>query len=75
MTELVVLLLQRMELERKHEKEQYMEACAASAQAALLMEKQQAMLKRQLRQQLDGINLSLAQAHRQQSVGFNHAGI
>lgn len=57
-----------MELEQKQEEEQHDRVRLDSARAALLNERQQAKLNKQLRRQLDSINIKLAQTHRQQSV-------
>lgn len=60
--------LQRMELEKKQEEEQHDRVRLDSARAALLIERQQARLNKQLRRHLDGTNVKLAETHRQQSV-------
>ena len=41
-----------------------------SARTALLIERQQARLNKQLRRHLDGTNIKLAESQRQQSVTF-----
>lgn len=57
--------LQRTELERKQEEERYDRLRLDSARAALLMERQQARLNKQLRRNLDSVNVQLARAHKQ----------
>ncbi|XP_076589998.1 RIB43A-like with coiled-coils protein 2 [Chaetodon auriga] len=56
----------RMELEKKQEEEQDGRVRMASARTALLIERQQARLNKQLRRHLDSINIQLAQTHKQQ---------
>lgn len=57
-----------MELEKKQEEEQHGRVRMASGRKALLIERQQARLSKQLRQHLDSVNVQLAQTHKQQSV-------
>lgn len=57
-----------MELERKREDDLYDRVLLQSARSALLMERQQARLNKQLRRQLDASNAELAQTHLQRSV-------
>ncbi|XP_067445194.1 RIB43A-like with coiled-coils protein 2 [Thunnus thynnus] len=56
----------RIELEKKKEEEQYDRVRLDSARTALLMERQQARLNKQLRRHLDGTNIKLAESQRQQ---------
>ncbi|XP_037538712.1 RIB43A-like with coiled-coils protein 2 [Nematolebias whitei] len=56
----------RIELERKQEEERYDRLRVDSARTALLMERQQARLDKQLRRNLDSINVQLAQTHKLQ---------
>ncbi|XP_070829129.1 RIB43A-like with coiled-coils protein 2 [Chaetodon trifascialis] len=56
----------RMELEKKQQEEQDGRVRMASARTALLAERQQARLNKQLRRDLDSINVQLAQTHKQQ---------
>ncbi|XP_017274352.1 RIB43A-like with coiled-coils protein 2 [Kryptolebias marmoratus] len=56
----------RVELERKQEEERYDRLRLDSARTALLIERQQARLNKQLRRNLDSINVQLAQTHKQQ---------
>lgn len=55
-----------MEMERKQEEERYDRLRMDSARTALLMERQQARLDKQLRRNLDSINVQLAQTHKLQ---------
>ncbi|KAM6936892.1 RIB43A-like with coiled-coils protein 2 [Xenentodon cancila] len=56
----------RTKLLKRQEEEHYHRICLDSARTALLMERQQARLNKQLRQRLDSTNVQLAQAHKQQ---------
>lgn len=59
---------QRKEVEVKQEEEGRERARLDSARTALLVERQQARLSKQLRRDLDRANLKLAQEQRQRSV-------
>lgn len=52
----------------KKEEEQYDRVRLESARTALLLERQQARLNKQLRKHLDGTNIKLAESQREQSV-------
>uniref|UniRef100_A0A667ZWU1 RIB43A domain with coiled-coils 2 n=1 Tax=Myripristis murdjan TaxID=586833 RepID=A0A667ZWU1_9TELE len=65
----------RLELERKQEEERQECLRVASARAALLLERQQTRLNKQLRRELDGTNTKLADAQRQQNRAFGKGGI
>ncbi|XP_051237541.1 RIB43A-like with coiled-coils protein 2 [Dicentrarchus labrax] len=56
----------RMELEKKQEEQQHDHVRLDSARTALLIERQQARLNKQLRRHLDSTNVALAQTHKQQ---------
>ncbi|XP_035521116.1 RIB43A-like with coiled-coils protein 2 [Morone saxatilis] len=56
----------RMELEKRHEEQQHDLVRLDSARTALLIERQQARLNKQLRRHLDSTNVALAQTHKQQ---------
>ncbi|XP_044049381.1 RIB43A-like with coiled-coils protein 2 [Siniperca chuatsi] len=56
----------RMELEKKQEEEQHDRIRLDSARTALLIERQQARLNKQLRRHLDSTNIKLAETHKQQ---------
>ncbi|XP_029290043.1 RIB43A-like with coiled-coils protein 2 [Cottoperca gobio] len=56
----------RVELEKKREEEQHDRVRLASARTALLLERQQARLNKQLRQHLDTTNAKLSETHTQQ---------
>ncbi|XP_078114011.1 RIB43A-like with coiled-coils protein 2 isoform X2 [Sander vitreus] len=56
----------RVELDRKREEEQHDRVRMDSARTALLIERQQARLNKQLRQHLDSTNVKLAEIHKQQ---------
>ncbi|XP_026167273.1 RIB43A-like with coiled-coils protein 2 [Mastacembelus armatus] len=56
----------RMELEKQQEKEQHDRIRLDSARTALLIERQQAKLNKELRRHLDSTNMKLAEAHKQQ---------
>ena len=60
--------LQRMEFEKKQEEEQHDSFRVDSARTAVLLERQQARLNKQLRRQLDSTNIKLAQMHKELSV-------
>ncbi|KAM7002627.1 RIB43A-like with coiled-coils protein 2 [Tautogolabrus adspersus] len=55
----------RIELEKKKEEEQHERVRLDSARSALLIERQQARLNKQLRRHLDSTNLRLAETHKQ----------
>lgn len=57
-------------MEKKHEEERHDRVRLDSARTALLLERQQARLNRQLRSDLDNDNVKLAEAQKQQSVTF-----
>uniref|UniRef100_A0A665UJI0 RIB43A domain with coiled-coils 2 n=1 Tax=Echeneis naucrates TaxID=173247 RepID=A0A665UJI0_ECHNA len=65
-TNYLSVLFQRIELEKKQEEKLDDNARIASARMALLIERQQAKLSKQLRQHLDSTNVQLAKAHKQQ---------
>uniref|UniRef100_A0A3B4ZTH1 RIB43A-like with coiled-coils protein 2 n=1 Tax=Stegastes partitus TaxID=144197 RepID=A0A3B4ZTH1_9TELE len=67
--------LQRTELNKKREEERYDRVRLDSARAALLLERQQARLDKQLRRHLDNANVQLAEAHRRQSVTFRQHAV
>uniref|UniRef100_H2MMC8 RIB43A domain with coiled-coils 2 n=1 Tax=Oryzias latipes TaxID=8090 RepID=H2MMC8_ORYLA len=67
--DLLLISVQRIEMEKKQEDERHERVRLDSARAALLMERRQARLGKQLRQQLDSANGQLAQTHKQQSRG------
>ncbi|KAM3870084.1 RIB43A-like with coiled-coils protein 2 [Diretmus argenteus] len=56
----------RIELEKKREDEQQERFRSVSARTALLLERQQARLNKQLRRDLDSVNVKLAEAQKQQ---------
>ncbi|KAM9377966.1 RIB43A-like with coiled-coils protein 2 [Pholidichthys leucotaenia] len=56
----------RAELEKRQEEEWYERVRVDSARAALLLERQQARLNRQLRQDLDSTNIKLADTHKKE---------
>ncbi|TKS73135.1 RIB43A-like with coiled-coils protein 2 [Collichthys lucidus] len=56
----------RMDSEKKKEEEQYDRIRVDSARTALLIERQQARLNKQLRRNLDNTNATLAHTHKQQ---------
>ncbi|KAM7414150.1 hypothetical protein PAMA_019122 [Pampus argenteus] len=60
----------RIELEKKKEEEQHDRVRLDSARTALLIERQQARLNKQLRRHQDSTNIKLAESQRQQSVKF-----
>uniref|UniRef100_A0A665UK15 RIB43A domain with coiled-coils 2 n=1 Tax=Echeneis naucrates TaxID=173247 RepID=A0A665UK15_ECHNA len=64
-TNYLSVLFQRIELEKKQEEKLDDNARIASARMALLIERQQAKLSKQLRQHLDSTNVQLAKAHKQ----------
>lgn len=53
--------VQRLELEKKQAEEQHDRTRVDSARAALLLERQQARMNRQLRRNMDRSNMELAQ--------------
>lgn len=55
-----------MDSEKKKEEEQYDRIRVDSARTALLIERQQARLNKQLRRNLDNTNATLAHTHKQQ---------
>ncbi|XP_070687580.1 RIB43A-like with coiled-coils protein 2 [Pempheris klunzingeri] len=57
----------RMELEKKQEEEQHDRVRLDSARTALLIERQQARLNKQLRRHLDSTNVRLAETSKQQA--------
>uniref|UniRef100_A0A3Q3EX81 RIB43A domain with coiled-coils 2 n=1 Tax=Labrus bergylta TaxID=56723 RepID=A0A3Q3EX81_9LABR len=59
----------RIDLEERNEEEQHERVRLDSARSALLLERQQARLNKQLRRHLDNTNLRLAETHKQQSKG------
>ncbi|XP_049429994.1 RIB43A-like with coiled-coils protein 2 [Epinephelus fuscoguttatus] len=65
----------RIELEKKQEEEQYDRVRLASARTALLIERQQARLNKQLRRHLDSTNVKLAETHKQQKPDIERGGI
>ncbi|XP_020495460.1 RIB43A-like with coiled-coils protein 2 [Labrus bergylta] len=56
----------RIDLEERNEEEQHERVRLDSARSALLLERQQARLNKQLRRHLDNTNLRLAETHKQQ---------
>ncbi|XP_042352728.1 RIB43A-like with coiled-coils protein 2 [Plectropomus leopardus] len=56
----------KLQLQKNKEEEQYDRVRLDSARAALLIERQQARLNKQLRQHLDSTNIKLAETHKQQ---------
>uniref|UniRef100_A0A672GMB6 RIB43A domain with coiled-coils 2 n=1 Tax=Salarias fasciatus TaxID=181472 RepID=A0A672GMB6_SALFA len=64
----VVCRMQRAESERKQEEDHLDRVRLLSARTALLAERQQARLDKQLRRRLDSTNAQLARTHKQQSV-------
>nr|XP_046250155.1 RIB43A-like with coiled-coils protein 2 isoform X2 [Scatophagus argus] len=65
----------RMELEKKQEEEQLDRIRRDSARTALLIERQQARLNKQLRQHLDSTNNKLAQAQKEQKADIERGRI
>uniref|UniRef100_A0A3B3H8I3 RIB43A domain with coiled-coils 2 n=2 Tax=Oryzias latipes TaxID=8090 RepID=A0A3B3H8I3_ORYLA len=65
----------RIEMEKKQEDERHERVRLDSARAALLMERRQARLGKQLRQQLDSANGQLAQTHKQQKPDIERGQI
>ncbi|KAF6731264.1 RIB43A-like with coiled-coils protein 2 [Oryzias melastigma] len=65
----------RLELERKQEEERFDRVRLDSARAALLMERRQARISKQLRRQLDSTNVHLAQTHKQQKPDIERGQI
>ncbi|XP_051808186.1 RIB43A-like with coiled-coils protein 2 isoform X2 [Acanthochromis polyacanthus] len=65
----------RTELEKKQEEERYERIHLDSARAALLLERQQAKLNKQLRKHLDNTNVQLAQTHKQQKPNIERGRI
>ncbi|XP_024137962.1 RIB43A-like with coiled-coils protein 2 isoform X2 [Oryzias melastigma] len=65
----------RLELERKQEDERFDRVRLDSARAALLMERRQARISKQLRRQLDSTNVHLAQTHKQQKPDIERGQI
>ncbi|XP_029378176.1 RIB43A-like with coiled-coils protein 2 [Echeneis naucrates] len=65
----------RIELEKKQEEKLDDNARIASARMALLIERQQAKLSKQLRQHLDSTNVQLAKAHKQQKADIERGCI
>ncbi|KAM4552988.1 RIB43A-like with coiled-coils protein 2 [Fundulus diaphanus] len=61
----------RMELEKKREEEHCHRLQLDSARKALLMDRQQARLEKQLRRHLDSVNVQLAQTHMQERPDRN----
>ncbi|KAM3609969.1 uncharacterized protein V6R79_023290 [Siganus canaliculatus] len=64
-----------IELEKKQEEEQYDRVRVESARTALLMERQQKKLDKQLRQQLDSANLELAQTRKERRPDIERGNI
>ncbi|XP_034391719.1 RIB43A-like with coiled-coils protein 2 isoform X2 [Cyclopterus lumpus] len=58
--------LQRAELERKRDEEQHDRVRLDSSRTALLIERQQAKVNKQLRRQMDSTNVKMAETHKQQ---------
>ncbi|XP_070764229.1 RIB43A-like with coiled-coils protein 2 [Enoplosus armatus] len=56
----------RMELKKKQDEEQHDRIRLDSARTALLMERQQARMNKELRRHLDSTNVKLAETHKQQ---------
>ncbi|XP_074534534.1 RIB43A-like with coiled-coils protein 2 [Halichoeres trimaculatus] len=65
----------RIELQRKQEEERLERVRLDSARAALLMERQQARLDKQLRRHLDSTNVQLAQIHKLQKPDVERGSI
>ncbi|XP_008290576.1 RIB43A-like with coiled-coils protein 2 [Stegastes partitus] len=65
----------RTELNKKREEERYDRVRLDSARAALLLERQQARLDKQLRRHLDNANVQLAEAHRRQKPDIDRGRI
>ncbi|KAK5601168.1 hypothetical protein CRENBAI_003104 [Crenichthys baileyi] len=65
----------RIELEKKREEENYDRIRLDSARKALLMERQQARLNKQLRRHLDSTNTELVQTHLQQKPDLKRGHI
>ncbi|KAG8012452.1 RIB43A-like with coiled-coils protein 2 [Nibea albiflora] len=65
----------RMESEKKKEEQQYDRIRVDSARTALLIERQQARLNKQLRRNLDNTNITLAQTHKEQKPDIERGGI
>uniref|UniRef100_A0A3P8RN63 RIB43A domain with coiled-coils 2 n=1 Tax=Amphiprion percula TaxID=161767 RepID=A0A3P8RN63_AMPPE len=65
----------RTELEKKQEEERYERIRLDSARAALLLERQQARLNKQLRKHLDNTNVQLAQTHQKQKPDIERGRI
>ncbi|XP_034391720.1 RIB43A-like with coiled-coils protein 2 isoform X3 [Cyclopterus lumpus] len=60
----------RAELERKRDEEQHDRVRLDSSRTALLIERQQAKVNKQLRRQMDSTNVKMAETHKQQSVAL-----
>ncbi|XP_054475952.1 RIB43A-like with coiled-coils protein 2 [Anoplopoma fimbria] len=65
----------RAELEKKQEEEQHDRVRLVSGRTALLIERQQAKLNKQLRRQLDNTNVKLAEIHKQQKPDIERGSI
>ncbi|KAK9517009.1 hypothetical protein VZT92_024907 [Zoarces viviparus] len=65
----------RAELEKKQNEEQHDRVRLDSARTALLMERQQAKLNKQLRQQVDSTNFELAETHKRQKLDMKRGSI
>ncbi|XP_019959205.2 RIB43A-like with coiled-coils protein 2 [Paralichthys olivaceus] len=65
----------RIELERKREEELQHRNNLASARSALLIERQQAKINKQMRQQLQSTNIQMAETHRQQKPDIERGRI
>uniref|UniRef100_A0A8C3ASV2 Uncharacterized protein n=1 Tax=Cyclopterus lumpus TaxID=8103 RepID=A0A8C3ASV2_CYCLU len=57
-------------LERKRDEEQHDRVRLDSSRTALLIERQQAKVNKQLRRQMDSTNVKMAETHKQQSVAL-----
>ncbi|KAM4573442.1 RIB43A-like with coiled-coils protein 2 [Odontesthes bonariensis] len=65
----------RVELEKKQEEELYDRIRMDSARRALLLERQQARLNKQLRRHMDSTNVQLAQTHKQREPDIERGHI
>ncbi|XP_040894772.1 RIB43A-like with coiled-coils protein 2 [Toxotes jaculatrix] len=65
----------RIELEKKREEELHELVRLNSARTALLLERQQAKLNKQLRRQLDSTNIKLAETHKQRNLDIERGHI
>ncbi|XP_056273461.1 RIB43A-like with coiled-coils protein 2 isoform X2 [Pseudoliparis swirei] len=65
----------RSELERKRDEDQHERVRLASSRTALLMERQQARVNKQLRRQMDSSNVAMAATHKQQEPDIQRGGI